>query len=529
MRTRKSGVTPASLIKLAERTDKLYRLNRELYEDRTTADDIKEKLVRFESYRDDPVGFSSDILGDTLTEPQVEIARRILKERIVPVPAAHAVGKSFLASRLLLWAVFARQQLVITTAPTRRQVEEILWSEIRRVLEKHNLPGESGVRFLRVSEWARAYGFTATTAGHASDSAFQGIHSPNGVLILVDEANGIHPNIFDGALACLSGDKDRLLLIGNPTVPDTPFHEACKLYVPTRIPAWSHPNISDKYSLTDDGRHRLKPEYLDKLPDKYPYPGAVTCSWVEDIRESKGEDSPYWLGRVEAIFPETNSASIVPRSWLEGSRNKAYILTANGEKRRWGVDVGDGGDPHAIAAFLGNNLVHLEEIEGVGDGKDISYLVDRVAQLASKDERIAVDVTGVGAGCASQLLTLGYSVERRHFAAKAKDTQAYANWVAEIAWNMREAFRSEAVSSKSVPESSWHDLVRELGATHYVELPSGKLGLEKKEETKKRLKGKSPNLRDCLLLSWGCSRKKVLGLGYGSPPRLTSLMDVDNF
>ncbi|WP_414581598.1 hypothetical protein [Scytonema sp. PCC 10023] len=32
-------------------------------------------------------------------------------------------------------------------------------------------------------------------------------------------------------------------------------------------------------------------------------PGAVSVTWIEDVRIKKGENLPFWLSRVEAQFP----------------------------------------------------------------------------------------------------------------------------------------------------------------------------------------------------------------------------------
>jgi len=519
-------IAPNALSKLSRKVKKLDEGNASSLSD---AEANKALLAPYSSYRNDPVGFASDILGDTLTAPQVAIANRILTDRVIPVPAAHGVGKSFLASRLVLWAVYARQQLAITTAPTRRQVEQILWSEIRRLLGSKELPGERGITFVRVAEWARAFGFTATTSGVAGDSAFQGIHSPNGVLIVIDEANGVHPNVLDGAISCLSGVEDRILLIGNPTSSGTPFEAICKKFEPTRISAWSHPNVSRYYLKGADGIHRLRPEFSDALPQEYPVAGAITCQWIEEVRHTKGDDSPYWQGRVEARFPEVNNASIIPRAWLE----EAYAKPSKAVSKtpvRWGVDVGDGGDSHAIAAFRGDTLIHLEELRGRGDGRDTDHLVTRLIELCHKNHRVSVDVTGVGTGTASQLLSRGYAVERRHFGAGAKDRAAYANWVTETAWTLREAFRDGCISvdQSTVSGDLYTRLQREFTATQYKELPSGKIALESKDLVKSKLKGESPNLRDAVLLAWGASRRRVIGNQLSSLPRqITS--DLDRF
>ena len=56
--------------------------------------------------------------------------------------AANGVGKTYLAADLLLWFLFCfRPSVVLTTAPTWRQVESLLWEEVRRRFRKAKIAG----------------------------------------------------------------------------------------------------------------------------------------------------------------------------------------------------------------------------------------------------------------------------------------------------------------------------------------------------------------------------------------------------
>ena len=82
----------------------------------------------------DPVLFATQILGANLWEREVEILRSIQHYRRTAIKACHGVGKTFtLAQAVLWWLARYDDGIVLTTAPTRRQVETQLWSEIHRV------------------------------------------------------------------------------------------------------------------------------------------------------------------------------------------------------------------------------------------------------------------------------------------------------------------------------------------------------------------------------------------------------------
>jgi hypothetical protein len=51
-------------------------------------------------------------------------------------------------------------------------------------------------------------------------------------------------------------------------------------------------------------------------------PGAVSVTWIEDVRIKKGENSPFWLSRVEAQFPTDDTDGIIPKSCLLQARDR---------------------------------------------------------------------------------------------------------------------------------------------------------------------------------------------------------------
>src|SRR5229473_2545185 len=82
----------------------------------------------------DPVRFTTQILGANLWEREMEILRSIQEHRRTAIKACHGVGKTFtLAHAVLWWLVRYEDGIVLTTAPTLRQVETQLWAEIHRV------------------------------------------------------------------------------------------------------------------------------------------------------------------------------------------------------------------------------------------------------------------------------------------------------------------------------------------------------------------------------------------------------------
>ena len=81
----------------------------------------------------DPAGFVENDLGARLWEAQVEILEAVRDHVRVAVRSCNGSGKTYVAAHIVLWWLMAfPESMVITTAPTERQVREVLWREIRR-------------------------------------------------------------------------------------------------------------------------------------------------------------------------------------------------------------------------------------------------------------------------------------------------------------------------------------------------------------------------------------------------------------
>lgn len=84
-------------------------------------------------YSKRPVEWVREFLGGDPWEKQEEILRALAGPERVTVRACHGVGKTWTAAGAALWFLYTRQpSVVLTTAPTLRQVREVLWREIRR-------------------------------------------------------------------------------------------------------------------------------------------------------------------------------------------------------------------------------------------------------------------------------------------------------------------------------------------------------------------------------------------------------------
>src|SRR3954465_5002366 len=99
------------------------------------------RIGELTSYQTDPVRFVREVLGSELWSRQVEILEAIRDPPQGTGRSGHGVGKTFVAACAALWWVYSfRPSLVLTTAPTARQVESLLWGEIRRLKGRARRP-----------------------------------------------------------------------------------------------------------------------------------------------------------------------------------------------------------------------------------------------------------------------------------------------------------------------------------------------------------------------------------------------------
>src|ERR1700733_11981946 len=191
-----------------------------------------------------PALFAKHVIGTNLWEKEIEILESIRKNRRTAIKACHGVGKTFsLAVGALWWLTRYKEGIVLTTSSTERQVKTQVWSEIRRAATHAKLPYpklKSAELTLRDRN-NYAIGFSTNQAEN-----FQGYHGKN-VLIIVDEAPGIDPELFEAMSGIMATGNVHIVIAGNPTVPLGQFFDAFNrkraLWNCITIDAFDTPNL----------------------------------------------------------------------------------------------------------------------------------------------------------------------------------------------------------------------------------------------------------------------------------------------
>jgi len=492
-----------------------------------------------EEYCTSPVQFADEVLGVEMWSKQVEILEALAHHRRVAVKSGNGLGKGFSAAVAILWFLCCHDPaVVLSTAPTFRQVRYVLWREVHKLyhrarfslggklldtrLEMPSNPpnpplikgGEGG--FLSDVNGGRlALGLSAD-----SGEEFQGFHSPN-MLIVVDEAEGVEEAIYEAVESVMTSENCRLLLIGNPTTMSgtfrRAFHEDRELYHTITISALDSPNVLE-------GHTQIR--------------GLVTRRWVEERKKVWGEDNPIYQARVLGEFPEQGEDTLIPLSLVEGavalnprpSPDSLLSPLAKGGLREVAEGQGEGDEPVVLAVdvarfgsdksvVLRRQGMAVEEIRayrGLDTMKVVGHVVDAVREALTPDPsltggggegraplEIVVDEVGIGAGVVDRLRELGYNVQGVNVGTPARDSEHYANLRAEGYWNLRQLFLYRSVS---IPSDN--ELIGQLAGLRYTFDSLGRVAIEGKEEMRRR-GVPSPDKADALMLAFLPHRRRV--------------------
>jgi hypothetical protein len=453
----------------------------------------------------DPDRWAEERLKDHLWSRQRDVLRSVRDNRKTAVKSCHDVGKSFIASRAVSWWLDTNppgEAFVVTTAPTFKQVAAVLWREIGRAHVKGSLRGrvnqtEWYMRMPAGNEELVAFG---RKPSDYDPTAFQGIHALR-VLVVGDEACGLPQLLLDAADSLIANDHGKLLLIGNPDDPTTPFRECCKPgsgFHVIKIGAFDSPNFTGEHlpkHVLDQLIGRL---YVEERRKKW----APTWSWTEDgkrVVPPAGADPvtadahPFWHSKVLGEFPEmSGDTNLIPLAWITAAQERT--LPADGE-RRLGLDVGGGGDESTCCEVQGP----VARILWSDNNPDTMQTCGRL--LATLEERNAseanVDYIGIGTGLVNRAQELKKPVHGIVVSEAAGDPDHYINLRAEGYWSLREAFEQGLIDLD--PEDE--DTAAELVNIKYKRTSDGRIQIESKIEYKKRMHGRSPNRADAFMLA----------------------------
>lgn len=454
-------------------------------------------------FEENPLHKAETILKASYWAKQREIHEAIKKHSIVSVRSCHAIGKSYVGGKIAVdFLTDFPDNLVWTTAPTARQVYNILWREIRSTVNGAtiNLGGELLKQRYELGDNWYAFGFATDTP-----EAFQGLHAKSGkILGIVDEASGVDDAIFEGAESTLTSQGARLLMLGNANKKTGYFARSFTLpnVYKIKITCFDTPNfIANNIHTVED----LKNADVENCIIVAPY--LITPKFAKHILDTYGETSNNFLVRCLAEFPAQDVNTLIGLDLIEKAfyrdippdeifEDEEIVISCDparyGDDRtgilvRQGLRVTDKITirKHATTAISGRLINMRRTIKSkVPEGTKV---------------KIKIDTIGLGAGVYDEVLEKAKSqgweeeVYSVNVAESAINEEEYANHRTEIWFLMRDWLKVG-----SLPKD---DDFLEGAEVKYKFDSKGRNVLESKDDIKKRIK-KSPDIMDALAISF---------------------------
>lgn len=422
-----------------------------------------------ERIRNDPVFFVEEVLHNPLWEKQKEILEAVRDNSEVAIRSCHASGKSYVAGRIVHWWLNAHtDSVVITTAPTFRQVKEVLWREIKGSVSGKNIYPRQAVLDTRIDISPQWFALGLSTD---KPDQFQGFHSPH-MLVLIDEASGIEPEIEE-AIDGLT--PERIVRIGQPLSTLGRFADSFRMpgIKKIQISAFDTPNVKE---------------------GKIVIPGLITLGDIEKFKIRYGDDSDVYRVRVLGEFPRQDADSLISVDDVSKAIDREAKVLTHWEKKL-GVDVARFGDDRTV--ILGRQMEKVFRKETF-TGQDTMQIAGHVIRIAKEEgvkaQNICVDPIGVGGGVVDRLKEQGWNVTSVNVAEGPDDPEHYLNLRAELyAGKLK-----EWIKTADLPKD---DDFYELTTIKYKFNSKGQLQIESKDDMKKRGL-ESPDVADALMLTF---------------------------
>lgn len=472
-----------------------------------------------------PSVFAREVLGLELWDlphgtgvgsaSQRQVVDAVAEHKSVAWRSGHKVGKSEAAAAVALWWYSMRPgRRAILTAPTARQIREVVWRAVRR-------------------QWAAAKARHIHLGGAIGETPATGILGPDGrqvigistdepdrfsgisgdVLYIVDEGSGVEDLIWEAIEGNRAGGA-KLLTLGNPTRTDgaffRAFHEESLL--------WRTFHTSSEHTPKALGLPIVGDQQFLAGPD---FARERAAAW--------GLDSMRYAVRVRGDFPVQGSDSVFSLVHVLAAIDRWRTGSTPGMTQRLvdrlvvGIDPARFGDD--ASAFVARRGKRVLGVLTVG-GKDSIQVAGAALAFArswltsfersghvNENERpiMNVDVIGVGAGVADQLRATAHDflVQDINVSLPADDEETFTNLRSQLWFGAADWLGTGG----QIPDDL--RLRGDLLAPRYKFDLRGRQQIESKDEIRKRL-GRSPDLGDAFVNS--CyARDSVVVMGATLP------------
>ena len=435
--------------------------------------------------KEDPAFFVENVVGmTTLWQKQKEIMYSIRDNKKTAVRSCNGAGKTFTTANAVAWFLSTHPgSICISTAPTARQVRELLWQEINNIHKgsKYPLGGTT-----TMTSWTLGPKWFALGLSTDDPNRFQGFHADN-ILGVIDEAAGVDADIWIAMDSILTSSGARLLVIGNPTEPSGNFYDAFSspLFNKIHISAFDTPNFTEGKTV---------------------YPALITPEWANERKIEWGEDSPAYQARVLGNFPVIGTNTMIPLGYVLAAKERSLDFTPE-DVCIMSVDVARFGDDESVIGIRRGNSYSRQSVFNSLDVYELSKKAEAIAR-SENPSLIKVDAVGIGAGVADNLRAWGLKAVDFIAQGRAWEPDKFVNRRTEAWYNVREKFRKNLIN---IPPDE--HLLGQLTSPKYDFDAAGRYRLEGKDQMKNRGL-KSPDRADALVM---CFESDITDVGSYLP------------
>jgi len=439
-------------------------------------------------YSTRPVEFFRDLTGEEPWPWQVDVLSVLANPgtvRHIAIGSGHGVGKSTLLAVIAwYWFLTRYPSLTAITAPTARQVQRVLFREIRRLYTR--LPADVK-KAVDATTLTIAFKDDASnliigsTAKPENADAFQGYHSKN-MLMLVDESSGIHPAIWEAMVGVFSTEGAIGIYTGNQTKTSGEFFE-----------------------MMNSPRFENNPQYYRLVVNSEDVPGAQQI--VQAVKDRYPGDEDKYRVRVLGLPPRQGEDSLV-------SRENVLACAARGKDPEavrtawlnspyypvWGLDVAHKGKCSTVLMKRTGYVLdgNIQSWRGLTNPEVAEIVASEYyrAKAHEKPHTICVDRTSLGAGVVDLLRREGVPVKGVSTSESSTNKSLYHRLRDELWWRAKIWLDS----GSGVFLSEHEQLIKELIAPTFT--MESKLRVETKKDFEERL-GYSPDFADAFVLTFG--------------------------
>lgn len=432
-------------------------------------------------------------IGTAISRPRAKVA----------VPSCNASGKTWQAARYALAFYFAftpsapclqcdptgrgggcRGSKVITTSSKESHLRDNLWGEIRAAYPKArergiDIPGQLFEGDLRLLDNPSNHFIIGQSA--ASAEGMQGYHAAH-KLIIGDEATSVDEEVQLAITRLLASSDSRILLIYNPTTPDTYASKMARSasFETIRITAWDTPNLSGEGA--PEGSNLITQAFLDDL-----------------VAQGMGPGTFEWVTSIEARDWDLGDDLLIPAAWYDNrTRNEPELGRGS---RQLGVDIATyGSDENVVAVRDGNQVLDVRAFPSMRVDNLVQGPVTKMVMEFQPDV-VVFDGDGPGAGA------IGYFEDLKRIMRPGAQVIGFRggkgvggrfiNQRSAWYWALRRRFENGTIDVAILD-----DLLRtQLTDIHYTVTPQGEIRVETKQEMRKRGVG-SPDRGDAVMYSF---------------------------